>query len=522
VRAAAGGGKTPHDPPQTQLAAPADQQWTPARQATAAANLGGGGKLLRGGYSVGFVDAKYKMVLSVKGWEDAVHKAAAASTQDKPLDIAGPLPEFEYYRLATPQGNPVDWAPELKSSALFMQRCARVYGTGEADALAAYHAAGAPPLSPVTVCLADTGLFMNHPDFAGRLHPNAIDCNYTTYRIAAPGERAGPDAPITDRGVAEATGLPRVAIRDKPASHGTCVGGEIERCTRGFYAAAAPEAAAASGGGSGERGPAVRLLPVSIKSDKAVAFVVGGIKTPISSFIRLVYCLHENFPTGPHTPAPGDRVQNTGDVRVVSISASVPKSYFTDAEWRIVANLAGKAAGAVAEDLRTSDRLYVFAAGNEAQAAPNKPGDVDYVQCVSAARPFDGAQAWYESQFAEGSNVGADCVSAPGEGLITSTLYKCPNLKYLPDNEFRSVANWSTPRTGRDWTQETNEFGATSGATPQVSALAALLYAQQPQRKYTDVLKAIRDSTQGRTLTAPYGQSMGLIDYRVALGWGGP
>src|SRR5690606_25799452 len=156
----------------------------------------------------------------------------------------------------------------------------------------------------------------------------------------------------------------------------------------------------------------------------------------------------------------------------------VPKSYFSDAQWRIVANLAGKAAGAVAEDLRRNDRLYLFAAGNEAQPEPNKPADMDYVLAVSAARAFDGAQAWHLPQFKEGSNVGPSCVSAPGEGIITSAIMPGPNLRYLPDDEFRVSRNWSVPYTGREWREHTNSFSATSSATPQVAALAALLYAQ--------------------------------------------
>jgi subtilisin family serine protease len=491
--------------PGSEPAAPETAPAEPAEATAPAPAAEGPGPLLTGKYSVGFVNSKYNAILSVREWEQAVYDAAVASTPEKPVEVAGPMPEFEYYRLATPEGNPVEWAPELQVNAKFMQRCGTIYGTAQAQALAAYQAAGHPGLSPVTVCIADTGVFINHPDFAGRLHPNALDCNYSTYRIAAAGERAQPLDEITNREAANAVGLPRPALRGKPASHGTCVAGEVVRCTAGFLA-------------DGEA-PAVRLLPASVRSDRAVTFVSGRIKTPISSFIRLVYALNREFPTGTQTPDPRAQVQNSGDVRVVSVSASVPKSYFSDAEWRLVANLAGKAAGAIAEDLRTNDRLYVFAAGNEAQAEPNKPGDVDYVLGVSAARPFSASQAWFEPQFKEGSNMGANCVSAPGEGLITSTLYKCPNLKYLADDQFRPRANWSTPRTGRDWVQETNEFGATSGATPQVSALAALLYAQQPDRKYGDVLKLVRDSTGGRSLLAPYGKSLGLVDYRSALGW---
>ena len=66
----------------------------------------------------------------------------------------------------------------------------------------------------------------------------------------------------------------------------------------------------------------------------------------------------------------------------------------------------------------------------------------------------------------------------------------------------------------------TSTFSATSGATPHVSALAALLYAQDPTRRWEDVRQRIIDSTAGRKVTGEYGESMGLVDYAAALDWG--
>jgi hypothetical protein len=489
----------------------------------------------QGGYSAALLDAQYHAVFNVLDWEAAVARAAdpvrpigpgderpeageePEADKDEPTVVPvlpGPFPEFEFYRLAPPTGADVQWAPELAASRVFMQRCGRVYGTGQAQALAAYEAQGAPPLAPVTVCVADTGVYLNHPDLVRRLHPNSIDANYTSLRLAPALKRPDPALEITDREDDFATGMPRIAIRGRPAGHGTSCAGLVTRCTTGFLSG--------SVNADGQRVPAVRLLPASLKSDRAATWVGGRVRTPISSFIRLVETLKEQFPTGQVVPPLDAEVVNTGDVRVVTISASVPKSYFSDAEWRIVANLAGKAAGAVAEDLRSNDRLYVFAAGNEAQSEPNKPGGEDYVLAVSAAQAFDGSQAWRLPQFEEGSNMGPQCVSAPGEGLLTSNIYRTPNLAYLPDAEFHNATNWSTPRTNHDWVQQTLTFGATSGATPQVASLAALLYAQDPHRRYGDVLALIRESCAGRTLTAPYGSSRGLIDYRAALGWTTP
>ena len=473
-------------------------------------------RTLAGGYSAGLLTHEYKALASVQDWEEAVETVVRESTPDKPLAVLGPLPEFEYYRLAVPEGSPVEWAPELAASMVFRNRCGVVYGTGQVEALAAYHAAGSPHLARVTVCVADTGVLRSHPELQDVLHPNMLDCNYTSLRLPALDELAGPGLEIVEREKDNAAGLPRLAIRGRPASHGTNCAGVVLRCTDGFAGGYD------TGGATRDlrRAPAVRILPASLKSDKTIAFVGGRIKTPISSFIRLVYGLSEHFPTGEHVPQPGDRVQNTGDVRVVSVSAGVPKSYFNEAEWKVVANLAGKAQGAIAEDLRRNDRVYVFAAGNEAQAYANKPGDAAFVLSASAAQAFDGGKAWYWPQFKEGSNVAPECVSAPGEGIITSTIYPCPNLRYLPEAEFsRNVGNWSTPNTGRAWVQQTNTFSATSSATPQVAALAALLYAQDPALTYEGVIQRVKDSCGGRSLVAPYGVSMGLIDYRSALGW---
>ena len=228
--------------------------------------------------------------------------------------------------------------------------------------------------------------------------------------------------------------------------------------------------------------------------------------------------LNENFPVGDFQPEPEDEIQNSGDVRVVSISASVPKSMFSEAEWKVVANLIGKAAGSIQEDIDSNDRLYLFAAGNEGQGEANKPGEMDYVMAVSATSAYDGSQAWQVPLSGEGSNLAETCVSAPGYGIITSTIYPSPNLGFLPPEEFRAPReNWAIPPRKMTWDQQTNRFSATSSATPQVSALAALLYAQAPERDYGTVIQLIQHSTDGRRTRAEWGESLGIVDYAKAL-----
>lgn len=419
-------------------------------------------------------------------------------------DWPEPLPDFEYYRLCAPVGSRVPWSRELADTAAFCERYPVLYGTGQARALAVYQAAGSPPLAPVTVCVADTGVFMNHPDLAGRLHPNAIDANYSSYSIAAPGDRAGAGTEVANREGAAAVGLPRPAIKGQPAAHGTCVAGIIARCTDGFNAGGGP----------------VRILPASLKSDRTFAIVGTRIKSPISAFIKLVACLYEHYPVGSFTPDLAAAIQNLGDVRVVSTSASIPRTYFSDAQWRLVSNLANKGAGAILEDLRRNNRVYLFAAGNEAQGAPNKPGDLDSVLAVSATMAFDASKPWRYPPSGEGSNLGQKCVSAPGHGIITSTLYADPNLQYLPESEVPEPrAGAAIPRRTQNWSAQTNRFSATSSATPQVAALAALLLAQDPQLAYDVVISRIIDSTAGRLVQGDWGQAHGLVDYAAALGW---
>lgn len=419
-------------------------------------------------------------------------------------DWPPPMPDFEYYRLCDPQGTAVPWAAELAGNAAFMQRCAKVYGTGQARALAAYRAAGSPELSPVTVCVADTGVLLSHPDLAGRLCPNAIDADYSSYTVATPDLRPAAEAELGNRDVPLATGFPRPAIRGQPAYHGTAVAGLVARCTAGFETTAGP----------------IRILPASVKSARPFAFKDGRIKSPISAFIKLVACLYERFPTDPASRPAVPGIINDGTVRVVTTSASVPRRYFSDAQWHVVSRLVNKGAGAILEDLRLNDRVYLFAAGNEARGEANRPGDLEQVVAVSAVMPFDPTQPWSIPVTKEGSNLAAKCVSAPGHGIISSTLYACPNLKYLPQSEIPQPHDVLTiPKRTGQWMMQTGHFSATSSATPQVAALAALLIAQDHVRDYRAVIKLIQDSTGERRATGAWGEAHGLIDYAAALGW---
>jgi hypothetical protein len=447
-------------------------------------------------YGASFIDEQYR---ALKG----------GLAQWKTLEArTAPLPDFEYYRLCPPEGEKVQWDLALWDDEEFRQQCETVHGTGQGEVLKLYQDNGSPALNQVTVAVADTGVFLNHPDLSGRLHPNAIDANYSNYAIAEPIQRVLHDDEIKNRADKRAIGLPRQAIQGRPASHGTCVAGIVARCTKGF---------------KGRSGDAVRILPISIKSERTYAISGMRVKSPISAFLKVVACMYQEYPTGKgrsESKRGKERVINDGDVRVVSTSASIPKSYFSGREWRVVKPLAEKAAAAIAEDLRNNDRLWVFASGNDRQSEPSMPGDQPYVVAVTACMPYDSSKPWESAASGEAANLGAKCIAAPGYGIITSTLYKSPNLEYLPAEEFRGPqGNFSVPPRQPDWIAHTNLFAATSAATPQVGALAALIYARKPEASYSGVINRLELSCGERELDANYGKSKGLIDYRVALGF---
>jgi Subtilase family len=446
-------------------------------------------------YGASFIDEQYRVL-------------PGGLEQWKQIEMAtDPMPDFEYYRLCNPDGNKVQWDLSLWDDPDFRKRCETVYGTGQGEMLELYEKNGSPALNTVTVCVADTGILMNHPDLSGRLHPNAIDSNYSNYAIAQPIDRVLHDETVSNRGDRRAIGLPREAIQGRPASHGTCVAGIVARCTHGFKNSSGADA--------------VRILPASIKSERSYAITGVRVKSPISAFIKFVACMYQEYPTleGKGNSKSGKTI-NDGDVRVISTSASIPRSYFSGKQWRIVKPLAQKMGTAIAEDLRNNDRVWVFASGNDKQQEPGMPADQPFVLAVTACMPYDPAKPWESPASKEAANLGEKCVAAPGYGMITSTLYDCPNLAYLPSTEIRQpVANFSVPPRRTDWVAHTNMFSATSGATPQVSALAALIYARKQAATYSGVINRIELSCGERRIDANYGKSKGLIDYRVGLGF---
>jgi len=128
--------------------------------------------------------------------------------------------------------------------------------------------------------------------------------------------------------------------------------------------------------------------------------------------------------------------------------------------------------------------LPVAAAGNDASVLPFYPGAYENVLCVAATAPDD-RKSWFSNW---GSWVD---VAAPGEGLSTVTL----------------GAGYTT------------SFAGTSGATPNVAGLAALLFAAVPGATHAQVRAAIEDTalplpTAGQA-AAPV--AYGRIDCPAAL-----
>ncbi len=127
--------------------------------------------------------------------------------------------------------------------------------------------------------------------------------------------------------------------------------------------------------------------------------------------------------------------------------------------------------------------IPVAAAGNDSRVLPYYPGAYEHVLCV-AATSYDDSKSWFSNW---GSWVD---VAAPGEGIST----------ILPGNNY------------------TTGFAGTSGATPHVAGLAALLCAAVPSATNAQVRAAIEDSAL-TLVQPPYGQfsNYGRVDCADAL-----
>jgi subtilisin family serine protease len=127
--------------------------------------------------------------------------------------------------------------------------------------------------------------------------------------------------------------------------------------------------------------------------------------------------------------------------------------------------------------------LPVAASGNSQSVLPYYPGAYDRVLSVAATDPTD-RKSWFSDW---GTWVD---VAAPGEGLST----------ILPGGGY------------------TTGFAGTSGATPHVAGLAALLFAANPAASNALVRAAIED-TGVALIQAPYGEftRYGRIDCHAAL-----
>lgn len=127
--------------------------------------------------------------------------------------------------------------------------------------------------------------------------------------------------------------------------------------------------------------------------------------------------------------------------------------------------------------------LPVAAAGNDDTVIPFYPGAYENVLCVGA---LDGnlLRAWFSNW---GSWVD---VAAPGVDL-------------------------ATPKNDGSYTRG---FAGTSGATPHVAGIAALLFGARPSATAAEVRHAIED-TAVATIQAPYGEfaNYGRVDARAAL-----
>ncbi len=153
---------------------------------------------------------------------------------------------------------------------------------------------------------------------------------------------------------------------------------------------------------------------------------------------------------------------------------------------------------AIKKDLKYNDRLYVGAAGQNGKEGKAYPAAYPFVLGVTAAVNNQSTQ-----------NVDAK-TSGPnwfdGGGTNSTPVLDVYGISgyYIwgKTTDIHGTAGWNT-------TGDYSGFGGTSGAAPQISALAALLYSKRKTRTYVTVDGMIKKYTKGgdySTLTFTDGQ----------------
>jgi hypothetical protein len=276
-------------------------------------------------------------------------------------------------------------------------------------------------------------------------------------------------------------------------SHGTQVAGTITAGT--FNKTSSMDS---YGVGTSSLAPDICVLPLRLKHDSATGFNTAAV-------IKAIRSLRFEFNHGAWLEK----------VRVINMSLGGIGKYSL---WPV-----DSMKSEIQADLNLNDRLYVAAAGNDGSDELFYPAAFSNCLGVSGLRAYYTGSSWAFT-VAPGSNYDLDAYKVSGIFEFYNTGGLTWRFQFLPVPD------------GSEWDPYDYEphssssgyefFSGTSFATPQVSALAALLYDAKAQASesttYDDVRSRIID-TAGDTVTggSPERSVSGLISFYDALsGWG--
>ncbi|ADV68502.1 S8 family serine peptidase [Deinococcus maricopensis] len=338
----------------------------------------------------------------------------------------------------------------------------------------------------VTVAVLDSGTHFNHPDLVGRQYgpgEGALDVlNYTTDKDGNVtydnGDGDGPDTDPTDAGDTNRTS----------GSHGTHVTGIIAARWGTFQK---PCATCSDSGVAGATGTApVKVLPVRVLDSRG-----DGTEADVALGIR--------YAAGESVTLNGQTYTNPHPAQVINLSLGGPISA-ENARPMCEAVSAAAARG-----------VLVFAAsGNDGNTSAYYPAACDGAIAVASVTLTAGnvlERASYSNAYPQVQ------LSAPGgtDPILNPTTYNGGTLNGQPfiDSVFSTSWNY------RDNLPSYEAESGTSQATPQVSALAALLLSKGVTTGRDDTLARLKSTA---TDLGPKGHDdqygYGVINAAAALG----
>lgn len=334
-----------------------------------------------------------------------------------------------------------------------------------------------PYTKPVTVAVLDTGVRFDHPDLQGALWlpgEGALDVLAQCSGSKANGDGDGPDTDPTDPDTTERRGI---------NSHGTHVTGIIA-ARWGRFTPACPGCTDSGVVGATYSAP-VKILPVRVLDAPGG----NGSEADISLAIR--------YAAGESINLEGRTYTNPHPAQVINLSLGGP----------ISASAARPLCEAVAEATRRGS-LVVAAGGNDGLTTPYYPAACDGAVAVAAVSLSGGLpeRAYYSQAYDK------IVLSAPGGSGRTQYNGKTLDGELFSDEIISTGWNYDTHQPAY-----LVEAG-TSQATPQVSALAALLLSKGVTSDAASTLKRMTDTAThlgipGRNPEYGYG----LINAAAAL-----